>query len=305
MTSFPKATAAAERLKRVPCVAAGVVRPPRRPQGWEPGGPEPLGDQGRPELQPGPGEDLCFLSGNFRLFQRQDGHRWSLDDLATAWFATQLMPQPPATFLDLGCGIGSVLMMLAWRFPSAHGVGIEAQTLSAGLARRSLCYNGLAQRVSLFEGDFRDKPPALQNQVFDLITGTPPYFADGAGIQSDKPQCAPCRFEHRGGVQEYCRVAATHLSPDGVFVLVTASPQAASVRLAAAQLGLSWLQQLDVVPREGKAPLISLFALAKREVALNAGRYQHNTIVVRSTDLQWTPAFQGVRLTMGMPSVWR
>ena len=294
-----------ERLQGVPCVAAGVVRPPRRPQGWDPGGPVPLGDQGQPELQPGPGEDLCFLSGNFRLFQRQDGHRWSLDDLVTAWFATQLKARPPTVFLDLGCGIGSVLMMVAWRFPFAQGVGIEAQALSASLARRSLFYNGLAQRVSLLEGDFRDRPAALQNQVFDLVTGTPPYFAAGTGVQSDRPQCAPCRFEHRGGVQEYCRVAATHLSPDGVFVLVTASQQAASVRQAALQLGLSWLQQLDVVPREGKAPLISLFALAKREVALDAGRYQHNTIVVRGADLQWTRAFRVVRQTMGMPSVWR
>jgi tRNA1(Val) A37 N6-methylase TrmN6 len=40
--------------------------------------------------------------------------------------------------LDLGCGIGSVLLMLAWRFPDAAVVGVEAQALSLDLARRSI-----------------------------------------------------------------------------------------------------------------------------------------------------------------------
>jgi hypothetical protein len=37
------------------------------------------------------------------------GHRWSLDDLVTAWVATRVVAAtPPARFVDLGCGIGTV-----------------------------------------------------------------------------------------------------------------------------------------------------------------------------------------------------
>src|SRR3990170_4343828 len=99
---------------------AGVVRAARRPAGWRAPGPAPAGPGARPDLHPGPGEDLCFLTGDWRIFQRVGGHRWSLDDLVTAHAAAAAVAAPPARALDLGCGVGSVLMMVAWRFPAAR-----------------------------------------------------------------------------------------------------------------------------------------------------------------------------------------
>ncbi len=45
------------------------------------------------------------------------------------------MPQPRV--LDLGCGIGSVLCMLAWGLPAAQCVGVEAQPASVVRALRA------------------------------------------------------------------------------------------------------------------------------------------------------------------------
>src|SRR5512143_2988016 len=95
--------------------AGGIVRAPRRPPGWTAPGPAPADWHDR-TLRPRAGEDLCWLAGDWRILQRIDGHRWSLDDLVTAWFAAEHAPRPPRRFADLGCGIGSVLMLLAWRF---------------------------------------------------------------------------------------------------------------------------------------------------------------------------------------------
>src|SRR5262245_12293001 len=122
----------------------GIVRPARRPPDWKCAGPLPAtGAWSRPDLQPRADEDLCHLSGDWRILQRIDGKRWSLDDLVTAWLAAdELRDTPPRRAADLGCGIGSVLMMIAWRFPSARVVGVEAQEVSVGLARRSLAWNG-------------------------------------------------------------------------------------------------------------------------------------------------------------------
>jgi len=195
-------------------------------------------------------------------------------------------------------------MMTAWCFPNAKGIGIEAQALSAQLARRSLAYNGLTGRIDLLEGDFRDAEEALQNKRFSLITGTPPYFDPAAGVQSEKPQCAPCRFEHRGGVETYCEVATRHLAPDGVFVMVAATPQAERVRQAAQILNLTWIQQLDVLPKEGKDSLISLFAMSNGGAQLSENRFTAPVLLVRDQKLQWSPAFQEVRTAMGMPTSW-
>jgi len=99
----------------------GIVRRAKRPQGWVAPGPQPRGPGDRDDLWPGPGEDLCYLTGDFRIFQLIDGHRWSIDDLATAWFALrQVRDRQVNTTVDLGCGIGSVLLMTAWALSLIH-----------------------------------------------------------------------------------------------------------------------------------------------------------------------------------------
>src|SRR3990172_8119041 len=125
----------------------GIIREPRRPPGWQPPGPPPGCAADRPDLWPRPGEDLCYLAGEWRILQRLDGHRWSLDDLVTAWVAADEMgAEPPGQMVDLGCGIGAVLLLLAWRWPALRAVGIEAQAASVELARRSLTWNGAEER---------------------------------------------------------------------------------------------------------------------------------------------------------------
>ncbi|MGH7340356.1 MAG: methyltransferase domain-containing protein, partial [Candidatus Rokuibacteriota bacterium] len=126
-------------------------------------------------MLPGAGEDLCLLAGDWRIFQHVGGHRWSLDDLVTAWMAAEeLSGAPPVRVADLGCGIGTVLMLLAWRFPAARVEGLEAEAEKVALARRSLHWNGCADRCGVHLGDLRDAS-ALAGS-FDLVTGTPPYL---------------------------------------------------------------------------------------------------------------------------------
>src|SRR5438874_7167366 len=135
----------------------GILRAGRRPEGWIARGPRPPESPASDELWPGEGEDLCWLAGDWRILQRLDGHRWSLDDLATAWFAaTQARDALPARIADLGCGIGAVLLLLAWCFPGSRCVGVEAQAESVGLACRSLGWNGVENRCEIRRGDLRD-----------------------------------------------------------------------------------------------------------------------------------------------------
>ncbi len=125
--------------------------------GFAPPGPKPAGDLDRPDLVPGPDEDLSFLAGDWRIFQPRKGHRWSLDDLLTAWVAIdQVTSVHVPRFVDLGCGLGSVLMLLAWALPDARAWGLEAQASRAARARRSLRYNGADERCVVVDGDLRD-----------------------------------------------------------------------------------------------------------------------------------------------------
>src|SRR5687767_11739689 len=126
-------------------------------RGWAKPGPVPPGVDPPPEVPPG--ESLDAISGHYRLFQLRDGHRFSTDDVLTAWYGTTWVPRATAV-LDLGSGVGAVGMIAAWRLPAATFVTIEAQAESVRLARKSAAYNGLDRRYDIRHGDFRD-PGAL------------------------------------------------------------------------------------------------------------------------------------------------
>ena len=275
----------------------GIIRAARRPDGWRAPGPPPAAPRG--VQGPRPGEDLCYLAGDWRILQRIDGHRWSLDDLVTAWFAARLLDQVPArTVLDLGCGIAAVLMLLAWRFPATRAVGIEAQEMSVALARRSLAWNGAAGRCRVVLGDLRDSsllPPA----AFDLVAGTPPYLPAGSATPPSRVQCGPCHLETRGGIEDYCVAAARWMTPGGRFVVCQAAAQVERVLAAARAAGLGVEARLDVVPREGKAALFSVYGMRRAGEAGAAA--VHPPLVVRDRAGRRTDTFQALRREMGMP----
>jgi tRNA1(Val) A37 N6-methylase TrmN6 len=264
--------------------------------GWEPPGPAPLG---RRDIVPGPLEDLCYLSGDWRILQRLDGHRWSLDDLVTAWFAAAQAPGAASRILDLGCGTGSVLLMLAWRFPHARVAGIEAQAVSVDLARRSIAWNGVEDRCDAHHGDLRDVTLLDRLGRYDLVTGTPPYLSRGSARESARVQKGPCNFEHRGGIEAYATSAARLLAPHGVFVACEQAAQEARVHAAAGAAGLVVTGAMAVVPRAGKPPLFSVFAMCAREHAPRPRAL--SPLVVRDRDGARTPAFLALRDAMGLP----
>jgi tRNA1(Val) A37 N6-methylase TrmN6 len=278
----------------------GIVRAARRPPGWSAPGPRPPAEPPPgDELWPAPGEDLCWLAGDWRILQRVEGHRWSLDDLATAWVAARTCAAPPERTIDLGCGIGTVLLFTAWRFPQARCTGIEAQDVSFGLAQRSLKWNGVTDRCEVRHGDFRDPALTPEGAVYPLVTGTPPYFPSGTGYQSAHVQRAPARFEHRGGIEAYCEAAARLLAPGGVFVACQAASQASRMEPAARAAGLAVERWLDIIPRAGKEPLVVVCTFRRASEA--AVMTRDEPLVVRDQELRWTPAFSQLRLDMGLP----
>lgn len=278
-----------------------LARRARARRGWIPGGPPPAGDPADPAWAPGPGETLDALSGDWCLYQLQDCHRYSLDDQLTADYAARAALDRGAEVrraLDLGCGVGSVLLMLAWRFPAARCEGVEAQAASAALARRSLAFNGVSDRVRVHHADLRDHSPDPASPRADLVSGTPPYIPYGEGTVSERPQCDPCRFEQRGGVEGYLSRGASWLAPGGVMALCFMARARDRVLAAARDVGLALWRLQDVIGREGKPALITLFAFVAGD---EAPLVEEAPLVVRDREGRRTPAYGAVRARMGFP----
>src|SRR5215211_5251782 len=154
-------------------------------RGWRRPGPVPPGG-----IEPEEGETRDFLCGRFRIFQYAKGHRYSTDDVLTAWYGTTHAPRVDRA-CDLGSGIGSVALISAWRLPGATFCTVEAQEISIRLAKKSVRYNGLESRFTLYHGDLRDASLLADEAPFDLVTGSPPYWPPGTASQAAHPQAIP------------------------------------------------------------------------------------------------------------------
>jgi tRNA1(Val) A37 N6-methylase TrmN6 len=252
-----------------------------------------------------PHETLDAISGHFRLFQLRDGHRFSTDDILTAWYGTSWCPTA-RTALDLGSGIGAVGMICAWRLPGARFVTVEAQSESVALARKSARYNGLTERYEIREGDFREPGILRAEEKSDLITGSPPYFPPDAGVKSEHPQKLACRFELLGTIADYCTTAAQHLAAGGFFACVFPHEpaQLARVEAGARAAGLVIVRKRPVVFRAGDPPLVALFGMMRAEDLPDWFRGQtwvEPELIIRTRAGKIHPEYSAVKLAIGFP----
>lgn len=274
-------------------------------KGWTKPGPVPPGALGQgPAVEAG--ETLDAISGYFRLFQLANGHRFSTDDVLTAWYGTSWCPSA-RTVLDLGSGIGTVGMIAAWRLPGARFVTVEAQEESVRLARKSAQWNGVTDRYEIRRGDFRDGNIMRPDERFDLVLGSPPYFPPGSGVEGDHPQKIACRFEMRGNISDYCAVAARHLERGGMFACVfpvAPEEQHERVRQSARDSGLIIVRWRAVVLRETERPLLGLFAMMRATDLPEAMRnktWSEPPLTIRMRDGAVHPEYSAVKLSFGFP----
>ena len=272
-------------------------------KGWAKPGPVPPGLSAGETV--GPQDTLDAISGHYRLYQLREGHRFSTDDILTAWYGTSWCPAA-RTGLDLGSGLGTVGMISAWRLPGSRWVTVEAQSDSVALARKSARYNGLEERYEIRSGDFRDPSLLGGAEKFDLVTGSPPYFPPDAGVKSEHPQKLACRFELRGTVADYCATAARQLAAGGFFACVFPHEPAQLARVieGANNAGLVIVRKRPVVFRDGDPALIALFGMMRAEDLPEGFRSQTWTepdLIIRLRDGKIHPEYSAVKLAIGFP----
>ena len=241
---------------------------------------------------------LDVLTAGVQVYQRAKGHRFSSDDVITAWVAMQACPAP-ARICDLGCGLGSVLLHLAWSVPAARLAGVEAQDESFALLQRNVAHNGLGDRIAIHHGDLREpEVVAALGGPFDLVTGTPPYFPPGsAGAATDR-QRAFARIEYRGGIEDYVAAAARLIAPDGWFVVCGDADAEPRLHAAAAEQGFTVVGRHVVIPRAGRQPLFSVWALRPDAVA---SPWLDRTYTLRDAAGERTADAGALRAFSGLP----
>ena len=189
-------------------------------------------------------------------------------------------------YLDLGTGIGSTLLIVAYNRHPTESIGIEAQHISFTMAKESVSELGTSS-VKVMHADLRNAIPLVGERSFDLITANPPFSRVSDGVLSlplDE-QRRFARFELRGGVEDYCAVAQRLLRPAGRFILAFWHKDNGlqRVKSAAAASGLFCTRRVEVIGGSptNSQPHISIFELALSAAAPNDATEQVVSLDIR------------------------
>ncbi len=127
--------------------------------------------------------------------------------------------------IDLGCGCGviSLIMSAAAERPGFEKVrftGLELQPELAEMAKRSVLRNGLAEKISIVQGDLRNCTELFQPASFTLVTCNPPYTPAGSGIVNPSDSVGIARHEICAALEDVIGAASRLLKNNGRFAMV-------------------------------------------------------------------------------------
>lgn len=148
-----------------------------------------------------------ILDGRLRVFQSKKGYRFSLDSLMLAHFISL---KTRSRAMDLGCGNGIILLLLAKCFPKVQFIGLEIQEKLASLARKNAQVNDLENRVNIVSGDARHVKNIFPAHSFDTVIFNPPYRKLNSGRTNPLQEKAIARHEIIGSLKVFL-IASKHL----------------------------------------------------------------------------------------------
>lgn len=122
--------------------------------------------------------------------------------------------------LDLGTGTGIIPILLEAKTEGEHFSALEIQEASADMARRSVQYNNLQEKIDVVTGDIKDASKIFGASSFDVITVNPPYMIGQHGIQNEGDAKTIARHEVLCDLDDILRESAKILKPKGRFYMV-------------------------------------------------------------------------------------
>ena len=117
--------------------------------------------------------------------------------------------------LDMGTGTGIIPILLEAKTEGSHFTGLEIQEESADMARRSVAYNHLEEKI-----DIKTASQLFGKASFDVITSNPPYMTIAHGIKNPEAPKAIARHEVLCTLDDLAREAGSLLRPGGRFYLI-------------------------------------------------------------------------------------
>ena len=128
--------------------------------------------------------------------------------------------KPGETVLDMGTGNGIIPILLSAKTKGKHFTGLEIQAETAEMARRSVRYNHLEDKVEIVTGDIKEAAEIFKPAFFDVITTNPPYMLAEHGLRNPDDAKAVARHEVLCSLDDILRESMRLLRDKGRFYMI-------------------------------------------------------------------------------------
>ena len=168
------------------------------------------------EIRPGERLDDLQLNG-LELIQDPEKFCFGVDAVLLSDF---VRVREGESVLDMGTGNGIIPVLLSAKTEGKKFTGLEIQADTAEMARRSVAWNGLEDRVEIVTGDIREASQIFKPVFFDVITTNPPYMPAEHGIRNADSARAAARHEVLCTLDDILRESMRLLQDKGRFYMI-------------------------------------------------------------------------------------
>lgn len=159
-------------------------------------------------------EDITTLNNGYKLIQKKDGFRFSVDAVILSDFFS---PTKKGKILDIGCGNGIIPILLYSKGKGEDITGVEIQEENCELALKNVKLNNLEEYIKIENDDVKEYP---KGNTFDYIISNPPYMEVDGKKQNILSCKSIARHELTLNLYDLIRNAKRLLKPMGSITLV-------------------------------------------------------------------------------------
>lgn len=230
---------------------------------------------------------LDKLTQTLSIYQAPGAFCFGTDAVLLAWFCRRKKAEKP---IDLCTGNGVIPLLLSeGKYSEIYG--LELLETQAALARQSVRYNELSDRIRILHGDLRkigkdhtgDFTP-LTNGAFDLVTVNPPYDPSGRGKQAEGDR-GIARCEKECTLRDAVRAASYLLRHGGRLCMIHRAERTAEIFSAMREETIEPKVLLPVVSKPGKG--VSL-VLTEGKKGAEPGLIFEEALVIQNADGSYT-----------------
>ena len=229
-------------------------------------------------------EDLQV--GNLWIIQDSEEYRFTSDAIL---LANTVVAKKSDVVVDFGTGSGIIPILVSYKRGVSKVVGVEIQPQLADMARRSVEYNGMQDKIQIVNTSLQDYALANCDKKVDVVTCNPPYIKQNCGDVQIKQSLKICRHEVAVTLDEICQAAGRLLKNNGRFYMVHKAERCSEIFELMLKYKIQPKEITTVCAREGDAPYLVIVCGAK---AGKVGLKWNKPIVVYDKDGNYTQTIE-------------